>query len=366
MDRRTDAFSTEAHFERLLEHFRGVHLESWRSQSEDVLRKNKDRRAGFEHRLWERWGEALNEYEVVVETALMMWWQFNKGWFYPARAKDDHKTVSLIELHSRCCCIAQEVLALLSGGFAAGAHARVRTMHELAVVAFFIKDRPPDVARRYQEHSIVERYKRAIEYNRTLPVTHAERGYEPIEEKTVSELSEQRGQLREKYGASFPNVPYGWAAATLRKPRPTLRDLEESVDMGHNRPFYAWSSQHIHPSSHGNQLSYLQQGNGAYNLVAGSSNGGLADPAASAMISLHQTVTALCLPLEEREYPEESCMVEEVAAYRIAEVYALGEMVEEAQHTFLEAHRKLEEDEKLAWDELRLEDAAPDVQNSPE
>lgn len=59
-------------------------------------------------------------------------------------------------------------------------------------------------------------------------------------------------------------------------------------------------------------------------------------------------------------------MVEEVAAYRIAEVYALGEMVEEAQHTFLEAHRKLEEDEKLAWDELRLEDAAPDVQNSPE
>jgi len=42
------------------------------------------------------------------------------------------------------------------------------------------------------------------------------------------------------------------------------------------------------------------------------------------------------------------CTVEAVYAYRLAEVQALEELVEKAQHTFLAAHRQLEEDERRA------------------
>ncbi len=349
MGESSDKLPAEERWEQLLARFREVHLDSFNSQRDEVLGQRRAFRAGFERRLRDRWGRALDEYEIIVEAALMMWWQFNKRWFIPARAAGDHKTISLIDLDARCLRIAQEVLVLLCGGFAFGAHARARTMHELAVVAFFIRDNPPDVAHRYREHSVVERHKRAVEYNRTLPRTHAHLGYKPIEEEAVRAMTQRRKGLEEQYGADFLNVSHGWAAAALGKRRPTLRDLEESVDMGHNRPFYAWSSQDVHPGSHGNELSYLERGSGAHSLTAGPSNTGLADPAQGALISLHQTTTALCTPFAERESPEDSCPVMEVQAYRVAEGRALGELVEKAQQTFVEADRKLEEEERRAW-----------------
>jgi hypothetical protein len=76
--------------------------------------------ARFERRLRERWGEALDEYEVIVEIALMMGWQFTQRWFLAARAARDHRTVGLIELRARCCRVAQEVLALLYAAFVPG------------------------------------------------------------------------------------------------------------------------------------------------------------------------------------------------------------------------------------------------------
>lgn len=345
-----DAQSEEARIARLLEASKRVHLENWASQQQDSLRRKKEWRADFEHRLRPRWGEALDEYELVVEAAMLMWTDFNRRWFYPARAANDHQTVSLIELHSRCLRVAQEVLALLSGGFAAGAQAHARTMHELAVVAMFLKENPPSVARRYREHSVIKRHKRATEYNETLPVTHAEKGYEPVDASTMKVLTEERDRLKKRYGDNFVKGDYGWAAVALGNKRPNLRDLEKSVNMGHLRPFYDWGSQDVHAGSHGNELSYAKRGSGAHILNAGPSNAGLADPAAGAMISLLQTATALCVPDKNRDASGETCTVERVYAYRLAEVQALGELVEKAQLTFLAAHRQLEEDERRAWE----------------
>ena len=45
----------------------------------------------------------------------------------------------LWRLHARSCQITMEILALLKSGFADGAHARWRTLHEIAVTALFIK-----------------------------------------------------------------------------------------------------------------------------------------------------------------------------------------------------------------------------------
>jgi hypothetical protein len=347
---REDAQDAEAHIERLLETFKRVHLENWASQRQDVLRRKKEWRAGFEYRLRQHWGEALDEYELVVEAAMLMWTDFNRRWFYPARAANDHQTVSLIELLSRCLRVAQEVLALLSGGFAAGAQARARTMHELAVVAMFLKANPPSVARRYREHSVVKKYKRATAYNETLPVTHAGRGYEPVDAHTMKVLAEERDRLKKRYGADFLKGDYGWAVAALGNKRPNLSDLEKSVNLGHLRPFYDWASQDVHAGSHGNELSYAERGSGARTLNAGPSNAGLADPASSAMVSLLQTATALCVPDRGRGASGETCTVERVYAYRLAEVQALGELVEKVQHTFLAAHQQLEEDERRAWE----------------
>jgi hypothetical protein len=69
-------------------------------------------------------------------------------------------------------------------------------MHELAVVAMFLSETPPSVARRYREHAVVERHKRATEYNATLPGDRTNRGYEPVDEATIEALAEQRDRLK--------------------------------------------------------------------------------------------------------------------------------------------------------------------------
>ena len=69
-------------------------------------------------------------------------------------------------------------------------------MHELAVVAMFHSETPPSVARRYREHAVVERHKRATEYNATLPGDRTNRGYEPVDEATIEALAEQRDRLK--------------------------------------------------------------------------------------------------------------------------------------------------------------------------
>lgn len=336
--------------EKLLEAYKRAHLKEWKSRKQEQLRRGREWRAWFEDAICQRWGEALDEFETVVDVATLMWLDFNKRWFFPSRAANDHLTVSLIELHARCLRVAQEVLALLSGGFADGAQTRARTMHELAVVAMFLDQNPPSVARRYREHAVVKRYKRAVEYNATLPVTHAARGYEPIDEETVKALSEEQDRLKKRYGDVFVRGDYGWAAGAVKDKRPTFRHLVRSLNMGHMRPFYDLGSQDVHAGSHGNELSYAERGSGAHTLNAGPSNAGLADPAAGAMISLLRTASALCVSTRDRGSPGETCMVETVFAYRLAEVAALHELVEQAQQTFLAAHRQLEEDERRAWE----------------
>jgi len=48
---REDAQSEEARYERLLEAHKQAHLKAWTSQRQDMLRRNKEWRTGFEHRL---------------------------------------------------------------------------------------------------------------------------------------------------------------------------------------------------------------------------------------------------------------------------------------------------------------------------
>lgn len=345
-----DTQSATSRFDRLLTAFERTQLEDWNAQRQDLLHHKRTWREDFERRIRERWGEAFDSYETFVEVALLMWTEFNKRWFYPSISANDHQTLSLIELTSRSIRVAQEVYALLTSGFGAGAQARARTSHELAVIAMFLRNNPPNVARRYREHAVVMRHKRAVEYNSTLGNPDAGFGFEPIDSDTVTALAGQRERLKKRYGDDFVKGDYGWAAMAMKNKRPTFRDLERSVNMGHLRSFYLWGSQDVHAGSHGNELSYAERASGTKILNSGQSNAGLADPAQSALVSLHQTTTALWFATEAEDDSEDSCPVEEVVAYRVAQINALGELLSSTQQAFVAAERQLEADEKQAWE----------------
>ena len=115
---------------------------------------------------------------------------------------------------------------------------------------------------------------------------------EPITRKEFEELKAERDKLVARFGTPFKK-DYGWAASALGKKRPTIANIEESVDMEHWRPYYGMATDNVHANAHG---AYYRLGSSLRPgeiLLASPSNAGLADPGRSTAISLNQITTEL-------------------------------------------------------------------------
>ncbi|MCW2984420.1 MAG: hypothetical protein JWR63_1990 [Conexibacter sp.] len=166
---------------------------------------------------------------------------FNENYRPKAAENNDCNFDALVRLHARACRVASEARALLRTGHADGAHARSRTLHEIAVTAFFIRTQGGEVGECYLLHANATAYKAARQFQQ-----HAERlGAEPLTENEMDHMRQRRDALVERFGASYVE-DYGWAAATLDKSRPTFYDLERAADMEHWRPHFKWASEGVH------------------------------------------------------------------------------------------------------------------------
>src|SRR5437870_8332031 len=91
-------------------------------------------------------------------------------------------TKSSLRQHVRACQVTDEIITLLENGFADGAMARWRTLHEIAVVTSLISQHGIELAERYVAYQAVEA-KRALDmYARC----HTDLGYRS--EEHTSEL----------------------------------------------------------------------------------------------------------------------------------------------------------------------------------
>lgn len=120
-------------------------------------------------------------------------------------------------LHGQACLIGGEILTLLRSGYADGANARWRSLHEVVVISSFIQEKGNEIAKRYFEHYTIESYKALNEYQ-----SNAKRlKLIPFSIDEAREISEEQKRLIEKYGSSYRNV-YGWASSALNIKKPTL------------------------------------------------------------------------------------------------------------------------------------------------
>jgi hypothetical protein len=249
---------------------------------------------------------------------------FNQQKRPQAIADNDLVFEVLVRLHARACLTASEVLVLLKTGHATGAHARWRTLHELAVVGYFVSAQGNDVAERYLLHNTIESYKAAVLYQ----MHYTKLGYEPLDPSEITNLQKQRDDLVERYGRGFL-TEYGWAFDSFGR-KVTFSDLEASIDLSHIRPLYKMASHGIHANSKG-ALWNLGVIGSSDMLLAGPSNAGLADAGHGAMISLNQVTVQLLS--REPDIDEAITLV------------TLGRLVEMAGEAFLDAHEQLEHDE---------------------
>lgn len=289
----------------------------WSSEFRSQHRKS----AGFQRRLYRHWGVPLGLLKMLLTISREYGGSVNQELRDALTSTVPHLTEVLTRLHARACQIVDEILVLLTAGFADGAMARWRTLHEIAVIALFIGEHGEDLAEQYVLHQHVES-KRAMQ---DYIACQKRLGYDPLEASEIEATERSYAEVIARFGRPF-GTQYGWAAQQLRSNQPSFSDIERAVGIDHLRAHYRMASYNVHANPKGVffKLGLLEESD---LLLAGPSNAGFADPGHSAAISLVQASTPLGLL-----HPT----LDNVIVMRI-----MVDLIDEIGSTFADAHQQL-------------------------
>lgn len=257
------------------------------SVKDGSLTERRALHAGFVERNYARWDKGFDTLEILLEICTESG-ENNARRLGANELIHDNRFGALVRLHAKGCLVAREIFCLLLNGFADGAHARWRSLHELAVTALFLGKCDEETVEKYFMHEYVESYKGALMHNKYQERLQA-KGLTDAELEKVKSLHDA---VVAKYGEDFKGS-YGWVCAFFNKKRANFMDIEECVGLDHLRPYYKWASQGIHATAKTLNSSLGMSEAKESGLLAGPSNSGLIDPAHSTAISLSQLTTAL-------------------------------------------------------------------------
>ncbi|GAA3194593.1 DUF5677 domain-containing protein [Nonomuraea roseoviolacea] len=146
------------------------------------------------------------------------------------------KTLVLTGMQARMTTYCGEILLLLRHGYHDGAHARLRTLYEMSIKAWFICNNEP-VPDGYQ---LAERYYVSARLEAPDPDELDAQDREVLE------------KAREQWGASFFRSSHGWAAPGINNPEKrviTFKDIEDAVQGNLLRYIYLASNSAVHAGS---------------------------------------------------------------------------------------------------------------------
>lgn len=207
---------------------------------------------------------------------------------------EDHiKLDTLISIHVRACQVANEILVLIKNGYADGAHARWRTLHELAVTFIYLYDSDYKVIFMYNDYEIIEKYKKAKEYKEC----EKKLDLEELDDETWNELTNLRDEIISKYGKEF-SESYGWTMNDLPKGKRNFRELEKFVGIDNLRVIYAWANESVHAGVSGLKDKLSLREEESYNFLTGPNNYGFLDPIQYTSYSLCQ-MSEILLGMED-------------------------------------------------------------------
>jgi hypothetical protein len=191
------------------------------------------------------WSEPLDRLRMLVALCEQEGDTFNIAHLSGKSGQGQLRAEALARLHIRACRIAKEIILLLENGFAEGAQARWRTLHEVAVTATLIAEGGDGLTERYFDHEAVER-KRALDDHRRAAAISGEPG---ASQRQSAGIEKAYGAAIKKHGKSFNNM-YGWASGQLGIPKePKFHDLQEAAGSLALKLRYRLASFDTHASS---------------------------------------------------------------------------------------------------------------------
>lgn len=148
LHQRIDA-SIDAALDRFRESYRVKLLEHWRKHGAIAIANRLQEFVDYAGQTSSFWNKPLDLFYLFLGISLDLGATLNHNRRPQAAQENDLVFDVLTRLHARGCQIGYEIYLLLSHGFADGAHARWRTLHEISVVASFISTHGQKVAESY-------------------------------------------------------------------------------------------------------------------------------------------------------------------------------------------------------------------------
>jgi len=237
------------------------------------------------------WKPAMDLLELLISTCIKAGSNVNTEREILEDSREEIHIGVLIRLHAKACAISNEILLLLKNGFADGAHARWRTLHEINVTLHFLDLNGSECTERFLAHEIYDSYY-GMKFHKKYENRLQEKG--PSEEECKIIKNEFKCAIA-KYGHEFDSQ-YGWAVPYIKTDNPSrvgFQSLERAVRLDHMRPYFKWASQNVHTSFKTLTKSLAAPSFDINVINVGPSNYGLTDPAHAAALSLSQSTCAI-------------------------------------------------------------------------
>lgn len=237
-----------------------------KSAKEGQLAIRRFEEDSFHQRLFHRWGKAFDLLLLEIELARECGDWCAKRLLTRKRKRPAPLIETTFLLHARACRVAGEVRALLEAGYAGGAYARWRTLHEIAVISDFLLKHGAQAAQLYLDHVDIDSWRTASHFR--------DSGGQGISKRALDRLDRRAAKLKAKYGKVFC-TEYGWAAVVLNKSGASFVDIERSVGMEKARAAFKLASSMVHAGPKGALYKLGLLDGWEPILLAGPSNAGL-------------------------------------------------------------------------------------------
>ncbi|MGX0133665.1 DUF5677 domain-containing protein [Cupriavidus metallidurans] len=185
------------------------------------------------------WGQVFDDLDLLRQ--LMVEWCHTAEHASKGPYVKPHVAIALHKLTDRAFDVIGEVIALSRAGYADGALARWRTLHEICVISVFLARHSDRCAQMYLDHHVVEKLKLvAGQYALGTALTR-----DLHRDRYIRSLRSGLSTLVKRYGEAFAG-DYGWASIELGTKKTTFRTLEQHVDLEILRNAYQKANSVVH------------------------------------------------------------------------------------------------------------------------
>jgi hypothetical protein len=271
------------------------------AEKDELLSENYDSLKKFRDRLFQTWQAPLKRLDTLLYMCTEIVDELRQE--HPSKEiAITNKFNIATRLHARCIQVGNEISHLLHGGYADGAFARWRTLHETSVTAIFICEGDEDLASRFTNYQHASRISAATRFNK-----NNELGFEAFTTEQLAQMAEEQKNIVEQYEPCFKNK-FGWALKALGKamhPKSEANfiDVEKFVELSFLRNHFSFANQYVHAGidSIGFKLGTSMSKEDL--LLVGPSNEGLIEPIQCTSLSLVYATIALitAYPSEESD-----------------------------------------------------------------